>query len=208
MSTRTCWVRSPAQKLHVWCWLHIVCYTIAFAIMQIPSNILALKIRPRICIVVCELGWTAFTYVHAFERWCLRNYLLSIETQVRPSCGSNSYSNVRFPIHDRPFRIGLLSDHHFPPWMLVYQDRVGKTCCDLAHYRLFWAGHIGISSSWYLQVFGWTFGPCWMEMAVHWLVWRAFNDSPDPHLWQTFSLRLYVTPSCPICLVASSRLPT
>jgi hypothetical protein len=39
----------------------IVCYTIAFAIMQIPSNAIALKVRPRICIMVCELGWTIFT---------------------------------------------------------------------------------------------------------------------------------------------------
>lgn len=38
-----------------------VCYTIAFAIMQIPSNLIALKIRPKYCIVACELGWTAFT---------------------------------------------------------------------------------------------------------------------------------------------------
>ncbi|PVH89465.1 pantothenate transporter liz1 [Cadophora sp. DSE1049] len=43
----------------------LMCYTIAFAIMQIPSNILALKIRPRICIVICELGWTAFTFAQA-----------------------------------------------------------------------------------------------------------------------------------------------
>lgn len=38
-----------------------VCYTISFAIMQIPSNMIALKIRPRICIVICEIGWTIFT---------------------------------------------------------------------------------------------------------------------------------------------------
>ncbi|KAH7014107.1 pantothenate transporter liz1 [Microdochium trichocladiopsis] len=43
----------------------LMCYTIAFAIMQIPSNAIALKIRPRICIVVCELGWTAFTFAQA-----------------------------------------------------------------------------------------------------------------------------------------------
>ncbi|GJC87748.1 pantothenate transporter liz1 [Colletotrichum liriopes] len=43
----------------------LMCYTIAFAIMQIPSNLIALKIRPRYCIVVCELGWTAFTFAQA-----------------------------------------------------------------------------------------------------------------------------------------------
>ncbi|KAH7178945.1 major facilitator superfamily domain-containing protein [Fusarium sp. MPI-SDFR-AT-0072] len=43
----------------------LMCYTIAFAIMQIPSNAIALKIRPRICIVVCELGWTIFTFAQA-----------------------------------------------------------------------------------------------------------------------------------------------
>ncbi|KAJ3950313.1 uncharacterized protein N0V96_001457 [Colletotrichum fioriniae] len=44
---------------------YAVCYTIAFAIMQIPSNLIALKIRPRYCIVFCELGWTAFTFAQA-----------------------------------------------------------------------------------------------------------------------------------------------
>ncbi|GJD05146.1 pantothenate transporter liz1 [Colletotrichum higginsianum] len=39
----------------------LMCYTIAFAIMQIPANMIALKVRPRVCLVVCELGWTAFT---------------------------------------------------------------------------------------------------------------------------------------------------
>ncbi|KAK1993601.1 pantothenate transporter liz1 [Colletotrichum falcatum] len=43
----------------------LMCYTIAFAIMQIPSNLIALKIQPRYCIVVCELGWTAFTFAQA-----------------------------------------------------------------------------------------------------------------------------------------------
>ncbi|KAH9884235.1 pantothenate transporter liz1 [Xylariomycetidae sp. FL2044] len=43
----------------------LMCYTIAFAIMQIPSNMIALKIRPRICLVVCELGWTVFTFAQA-----------------------------------------------------------------------------------------------------------------------------------------------
>ncbi|KAH7324276.1 pantothenate transporter liz1 [Stachybotrys elegans] len=43
----------------------IMCYTIAFAIMQIPSNAIALKIRPRICIVTCEIGWTIFTFAQA-----------------------------------------------------------------------------------------------------------------------------------------------
>ncbi|KAF3802557.1 Pantothenate transporter FEN2 [Colletotrichum gloeosporioides] len=43
----------------------LMCYTIAFAIMQIPANMIALKVRPRICLVVCELGWTAFTFAQA-----------------------------------------------------------------------------------------------------------------------------------------------
>ncbi|KAK6063135.1 pantothenate transporter liz1 [Seiridium cupressi] len=38
-----------------------MCYTIAFAIIQIPANAIALKIRPRICLVICEIGWTIFT---------------------------------------------------------------------------------------------------------------------------------------------------
>ncbi|KAF2171780.1 hypothetical protein M409DRAFT_18013 [Zasmidium cellare ATCC 36951] len=42
-----------------------MCYTISFAIMQIPANIIALKVRPRICIVICELGWTVFTFAQA-----------------------------------------------------------------------------------------------------------------------------------------------
>lgn len=43
----------------------LMCYTIAFAIMQIPSNVIALKISPRICLVTCEVGWTAFTFAQA-----------------------------------------------------------------------------------------------------------------------------------------------
>ncbi|KAJ0269886.1 hypothetical protein COL940_012101 [Colletotrichum noveboracense] len=29
------------------------------------TNMIALKVRPRICLVVCELGWTAFTFAQA-----------------------------------------------------------------------------------------------------------------------------------------------
>ncbi|KUJ18712.1 pantothenate transporter liz1 [Mollisia scopiformis] len=43
----------------------LMCYTIAFAIMQIPSNMIALKVSSRICLVVCEFGWTAFTFAQA-----------------------------------------------------------------------------------------------------------------------------------------------
>ncbi|KAF5234548.1 hypothetical protein FAUST_7528 [Fusarium austroamericanum] len=43
----------------------LMCYTIAFAVMQVPSNAIVLKVRPRICIVVCELGWTVFTFAQA-----------------------------------------------------------------------------------------------------------------------------------------------
>ncbi|KAI1339463.1 pantothenate transporter liz1 [Xylariaceae sp. FL0016] len=43
----------------------LMCYTIAFAIMQIPANMIALKIRPRLFLVICELGWTAFTFAQS-----------------------------------------------------------------------------------------------------------------------------------------------
>ncbi|CAG1966181.1 unnamed protein product [Fusarium graminearum] len=43
----------------------LMCYTIATAIMQIPSNAIALKVRPRYCIVACEIGWTIFTFAQA-----------------------------------------------------------------------------------------------------------------------------------------------
>ncbi|KAM0817772.1 hypothetical protein AB5N19_03579 [Seiridium cardinale] len=45
-----------------------MCYTIAFAIIQIPANAIALKIRPRICLVICEIGWTIFTFAQAAAR--------------------------------------------------------------------------------------------------------------------------------------------
>jgi ACS family pantothenate transporter-like MFS transporter len=42
------------------------CYAIAFAIMQVPSNMIAFKIKPRYCLVACELGWTTiFTFAQA-----------------------------------------------------------------------------------------------------------------------------------------------
>ncbi|QPC76611.1 hypothetical protein HYE68_007363 [Fusarium pseudograminearum] len=43
----------------------LMCYTIATAIMQIPSNAIALKVRPRYWIVACEIGWTIFTFAQA-----------------------------------------------------------------------------------------------------------------------------------------------
>lgn len=43
-------------------------YTIAFAIMQIPSNMIALKVRPCVCITLCELGWTALSSASAFAQ--------------------------------------------------------------------------------------------------------------------------------------------
>ncbi|KAJ0305825.1 hypothetical protein COL516b_004933 [Colletotrichum fioriniae] len=55
------WIRGQSKRSD----RYAVCYTIAFAIMQIPSNLIALKIRPRYCIVFCELGWTAFTFAQA-----------------------------------------------------------------------------------------------------------------------------------------------
>ncbi|KAL4787103.1 major facilitator superfamily domain-containing protein [Aspergillus varians] len=43
----------------------LTCYTVAFAIMQIPSNMIAVKIPPRFLILACELGWTVFTFAQA-----------------------------------------------------------------------------------------------------------------------------------------------
>ena len=33
--------------------------------MQIPSNFLALKIRPSYLLAACEIGWMAFTFAQA-----------------------------------------------------------------------------------------------------------------------------------------------
>ncbi|KEY70812.1 hypothetical protein S7711_09830 [Stachybotrys chartarum IBT 7711] len=51
-----------------------VCCTIAFAIMQIPSNAIALQIRSRICIVTCELGWTVFIFAQAAPTSSMQMY--------------------------------------------------------------------------------------------------------------------------------------
>ncbi|KAH8673398.1 pantothenate transporter liz1 [Xylariales sp. PMI_506] len=46
----------------------LMCYTISFAIMQVPANAIALKIPPRICLIACEIGWTIFTFAQAGAR--------------------------------------------------------------------------------------------------------------------------------------------
>lgn len=37
------------------------CYLVGFAIMQLPSTLIALKVRPSIYLFACELGWGIFT---------------------------------------------------------------------------------------------------------------------------------------------------
>ncbi|KAJ7119117.1 MFS general substrate transporter [Mycena epipterygia] len=41
------------------------CYLIGFAIMQLPSSLIALKVRPSIWLFCCEIGWTIFTFAQA-----------------------------------------------------------------------------------------------------------------------------------------------
>ncbi|KAJ6630337.1 MFS general substrate transporter [Mycena sp. CBHHK59/15] len=41
------------------------CYLIGFAIMQLPSSVIALKVRPSIWLFCCEIGWTIFTFAQA-----------------------------------------------------------------------------------------------------------------------------------------------
>lgn len=65
MSTPTWEVSTPTLCKRDSQLTNTVCYTIAFAIIQIPANMIALKIRPRICLTICELGWTIFTFAQA-----------------------------------------------------------------------------------------------------------------------------------------------
>ncbi|KAJ6606038.1 MFS general substrate transporter [Mycena vulgaris] len=41
------------------------CYLVGFAIMQLPSSLIVLKVRPSIWLFSCEIGWTIFTFAQA-----------------------------------------------------------------------------------------------------------------------------------------------
>ncbi|KAF7295825.1 MFS general substrate transporter [Mycena chlorophos] len=50
-------------------------YLVAFSIMQLPSSIIGLKIRPSIWLFSCEIGWTIFTFAQAGARTSTHMYL-------------------------------------------------------------------------------------------------------------------------------------
>lgn len=41
------------------------CYTVAYAVMQIPSNIIVQYIRPSYWLAAMEVAWGAFTFAQA-----------------------------------------------------------------------------------------------------------------------------------------------
>ena len=41
------------------------CYTVAYAVMQIPSNIIIQYIRPSFWLAAMEIGWGVFTFAQA-----------------------------------------------------------------------------------------------------------------------------------------------
>ncbi|KAJ7596629.1 pantothenate transporter liz1 [Mycena floridula] len=41
------------------------CYTIAYAIFQIPGTLLVTRIRPSVYLFICEVGWGVFTFAQA-----------------------------------------------------------------------------------------------------------------------------------------------
>ncbi|ESK98227.1 pantothenate transporter liz1 [Moniliophthora roreri MCA 2997] len=41
------------------------CYTIAYAIFQIPGTLIVTRVRPSIYLFICEIGWGAFTFAQA-----------------------------------------------------------------------------------------------------------------------------------------------
>lgn len=104
---------------------------------------IALKVRPRICIVICEIGWTIFTYIS--PTYAFRPSTPGTDTidpwQIRTSRRNDFPADVCFPLHDRIFRISIFADHYLPAWMLVYENGTGQTSGYLAHYRVLWPGH-------------------------------------------------------------------
>ncbi|KAF7330168.1 Pantothenate transporter Liz1 [Mycena venus] len=44
------------------------CYTIAYALMQVPSTMIIQKIRPSYYLAFCEIGWGAWTFAQAGAR--------------------------------------------------------------------------------------------------------------------------------------------
>lgn len=45
--------------------LQTTCYTVAYAVMQIPSTPIIQKIRPSYWLAVMEAGWGVFTFAQA-----------------------------------------------------------------------------------------------------------------------------------------------
>ena len=123
-----------------------VCYTIAFAIMQIPSNILALKIRPRICIVICELGWTAFTYATSPLNFTKRTVTDQSHHSFAQAAAQNSTQMYAFR-----FMIGLFESGFSP--IIIFLLGCWYTKTELAKRVAIWhiTGFFGSATSGFLQ---------------------------------------------------------
>ncbi|KAF3025507.1 hypothetical protein E8E14_007938 [Neopestalotiopsis sp. 37M] len=108
----------------------LMCYTISFAIVQVPANAIALKIRPRICLVVCEIGWTIFTFAQAAAR--NSNDMYAFRFMVVCGCMSLPVAvSVWFLLPDYP--------HNTTAWYITEEDR------EIAMRRSAYAGKTNVT---------------------------------------------------------------
>lgn len=80
----------------------VSCYTVAYAVMQIPSNIIIQYIRPSYWLAAMEIFWGAFTFAQAGVR----------------------SSNMLYPFR---FLVGFFESSFFPAMLFVLGSWYTKT---------------------------------------------------------------------------------
>ncbi|KAJ7075187.1 pantothenate transporter liz1 [Mycena belliarum] len=102
------------------------CYTIAYAIMQVPSTMIIQKIRPSYYLAFCEIGWGVWTFAQAGAKNSQQMYLFR-------------------------FMVGLFESGFFPCLLYLMGSWYTKTelAKRLAIFHL--TGSVGTAMSGYLQ---------------------------------------------------------
>ncbi|KAJ7220334.1 pantothenate transporter liz1 [Mycena pura] len=102
------------------------CYTIAYAIMQVPSTMIIQKIRPSYCLAFCEIGWGVWTFAQAGATTSQQMYVFR-------------------------FMVGLFESAFFPCLLYIMGSWYTKTelAKRIAIFHL--TGSVGTAMSGYLQ---------------------------------------------------------
>ncbi|OCF58737.1 hypothetical protein L486_03227 [Kwoniella mangroviensis CBS 10435] len=71
------YVSGMKEDLHIegnqYTWMQTI-YNVVVCVMQLPSNLIVLKVRPSWWLAMCEIGWAIFTFAQAGAQNCQQMY--------------------------------------------------------------------------------------------------------------------------------------